>query len=864
MRSLTELVAAAGLATALVACGGPPLPQIAFEGAAPFDEQLTHQGPEALIDGCPAREPSPPALTREQQAAFAWFDGLGLPDFGCRKLVRVATGQWQQVGNHPKENTFRTGFLLGDDGREFTVLTLDLFPLTFERTGDDKPEHERVGYEELDLAAAGEEYLDLLVRLDKGEDDDLPDPSWRRFGERLAERSELFVLARACAAAGHVDLAHRLLDHAAKMPERHTGQPPEGSLRETIADEIAHAMTWRAVVEFEDVTISRGRLLEKFEWLAARFPNNEHRERVEQTIDTLRRMVAEDAAHPARDLDRLEGDALIAELVFRLRDQNGHQWSQPGWCDVFADERGVESPAHRLVQIGYPAVPALIEALTDARLSRSVGYHRDFYFSHTVLTVGDVALAVVERIAGRSFYVPATTSSQMHKDDQVFAVKDEVERWWSAFQKKGEQGLLAEAAAAGDDNSPSQARLLVERFPKGALEHVIAGARAAESPWVREELVRVIGEVEGDGPLAFLEAELDRGPVLGARVAAAAALVRRGRDQAIDTVICIWRELDAGDPESYDDREKLIGFLAACGEARAIEALGRGIDELPVDARLGVVSAMGESGSFLAFSYGLGSGLDPGEGGHRSPEVEAAIEELLVGRLEDREEREGMSGTWDGKSFADPRICDIAGHVLNQLWPDRYDFDLGASLTERERRRVAAQNVWRASQGLAPLPAPARPEPLAQLDPQDALHVREARVEPAGRAAALEQRVARLVGKPLGDAAIVDLLLWVAGHLPRGASGIRLLVDRPGDLTGAVVVVRLLDARVEQEGSPGWHTNTLVSAGDDVLLSSSGTSSREYVLERESWSDLARALRRAFDSGPEAELRIRQTLVLEK
>jgi hypothetical protein len=843
------------------------LPQIAHDGPAPFDEQLEHQGPEALIDGCPAPAASPPALSKAQRRAIAWLDGLGFPDIACHKLVRVATGQWQQVGNKPRENTFRVGFLLGDDGHGFSVLTLDLFTRSYERTPDGTPEPEQVSYEVLDLAEAAGDYLDLLERLAEGEDEDLAAVQWRRFGEQLSERSEVFVLARAAAAAGHEDLAQQMLDFAAKMPVRNTGEPPTEPLEQVLAGEIAHAMTWRAVLAFEQLEISRRRLLEKFEWLAARFPGNEHQERVEQTVAMLRRMIDEDAAHDATavDQDQLEGQALIEELVFQLRDQNGHQWSQPGWCDVFADERGEKSPAHRLAALGYPAVPALIAALDDDRLSRSVGFHRDFYFSHTVLTVGDVALAVLQRIAGRGFYVPATTSSQMHKDDQVKAVKAEVEKWWAAFSEKGEQGVLAEATAAGDANSASQARLLVERYPAGALDKIVEGARKAEDAWVREDLVRVAATIEGDEPVPFLEDELANGPFIGARVAAAVGLHVRGKGSAVPAMIRAWQRFGKPDPEDSWTHEKLIGFLAGCGDVRAIEALETGLDQRPVDVRLNVVSALGDVGSgFSVFASGVGSGIDPGQEHQLTPEVEQAMEQLLAGRLTDLEEREGMSGTWDGEAFTDPRICDVAAHVLEQRFADRYSFKMGASLAERERQRVTALNVWRKGQGQEPLPVPEPRTGPGLDDPSKALDVRQARVEPAGKARALEKKLARLEGQPLAAAAVIDLLVWVSGHLPPGTTGIKLVIDRPGDGTGAVIVVRLLTNKAQQEGSPGWHTNTLVSAGGEALLSSSGTSSRDYRLERESWKDVERSLERALGYPPAAEIRFRQTLVLEE
>jgi hypothetical protein len=155
----------------------------------------------------------------------------------------------------------------------------------------------------------------------------------------------------------------------------------------------------------------------------------------------------------------------VAELIFRLREQNGQQWSQPGSCDIFihdrfGDRKGQKSPAQQLVEIGYDAVPQLIAVIEDDRFTRSVGFHRNFHFSHFVLRVGDCALAILERIAARSFWEPRSTSAAMLKDGQAPAAKAKVQAWWQEFQKKGETRMLIQGTEAGDDASPAQAERL--------------------------------------------------------------------------------------------------------------------------------------------------------------------------------------------------------------------------------------------------------------------------------------------------------------------------------------------------------------------------------------------------------------------
>lgn len=79
---------------------------------------------------------------------------------------------------------------------------------------------------------------------------------------------------------------------------------------------------------------------------------------------------------------------------------------------------------------------------------------------------------------------------------------------------------------------------------------------------------------------------------------------------------------------------------------------------------------------------------------------------LLVAALDDTEARTGMSGTWNGKRFKDPRVCDVAGHVLNALDPARFQFDLSAALDQRDRARLELKNAWRKQHGLPAVPLP--------------------------------------------------------------------------------------------------------------------------------------------------------------
>src|SRR5262249_10530581 len=77
---------------------------------------------------------------------------------------------------------------------------------------------------------------------------------------------------------------------------------------------------------------------------------------------------------------------------------------------------------------------------------------------------------------------------------------------------------------------------------------------------------------------------------------------------------------------------------------------------------------------------------------------------------DDSRERTGMSGTWNGKRFSNPRLCDITGHVLARRWKEPSLFDLSGSLHTRDRQRIELKNVWLKKHGKPPLPLPVKKE----------------------------------------------------------------------------------------------------------------------------------------------------------
>jgi hypothetical protein len=188
----------------------------------------------------------PPSPTDDEiRKAFAWFDSIGLPDLSKARFVRVATGWGEEPAEgKPAESHFAGGFLVSEHGDEFTILFPDLQTAVFKKTGSDTPEHKRVGWEKAEIAKLVQSRIDELNAVAKADPDDRN--PWRRFGERLDEAAELFVLARGAAGAGEEKAAFELYRFAAARD--FDGKKEGKSLADFVAGRIAHAEMWRAVL----------------------------------------------------------------------------------------------------------------------------------------------------------------------------------------------------------------------------------------------------------------------------------------------------------------------------------------------------------------------------------------------------------------------------------------------------------------------------------------------------------------------------------------------------------------------------------------------------------------------------------------
>jgi hypothetical protein len=811
----------------------------------------------------------------EFEACRDWYRKLDFEPLAGMPWVRVATGDTRTAEGKGERNTYLMGFLAaestGEGGKDFEIMTVGRHRLKFTRTAPEEREARRIGFEERDFGTWIKEYLEAPP-----EDPDgianLSGSSHFLNDHPTTPAVTVFHLAMLGDEKGFPAEARRVMARleGAWTVEEGAGKP----LAERLEHEFGHVLIWQAMLACDDPNNPRPDLLEGFERVVQLTPKSRHAERAAGMVELLKRMIAEDEAHAAarraRPFESLSKEDKIKDLIHQLRDQDGGQFMQPGSCSVFNFGQSQDSPADRLAEIGFEAVPFLIEAMLDERLTYGVGFHRNFYFSHEVMRVGEAAEEVFEKISGiqlasqpvvRVFGEDPATFS---KDDGRKSLQEAARRWWREFEAKGERRFLIEEVSRGGESVRELASVLVEKYPADAPAALKAGLKNAKDDWSHYGLVWVVGKADFEGSEAVLRQVIRENRFAMGTLTALAALRKRGAADALELAIALldeektWQEGGWGDRMPADD---LVEFLLESRDEKAARAILARLEKLPLDLRVDVV---------LVLHRVLHGNERPGEA------ALAVSEEILVNLLEDSRRRTGMSGGLGELSFSDPRVCDLAAETLRGGWGGRYAFDYEGPLKVRDRQCLAAANVWRKANGkellaipegeVKPLdaagfaPLRQRFDAMASAEDEAAFvaavmkagvaalpRLLELEAEGAGRrkevagkaVRSLSNRIGKIailpeglvyapvrnwrdamLGKPLDGTAVVDLMSSFFKQADRNGEkvrGIEFEASRAADLSGVEIRIRLVPRERPDDELDQWDGSEDVTLGDEQV-----------------------------------------------
>jgi hypothetical protein len=262
--------------------------------------------------------------------------------------------------------------------------------------------------------------------------------------------------------------------------------------------------------------------------------------------------------------------------------------------------------------------------------------------------------------------------------------------WWSEFQKKGEKQMLIDGVSSGVGSAHVQAEILEKRFPEALVPALIQGARASTIPWTTRRFISLLTTNDSVEAKEFMKNALHDGSAL-CRATAALTLVHKDRAGTIAGMIQEWeRYTNSVPPFDFESSLPIAHFLAAMDSSEAINALKHNLQLRPALFRVAVVNEVADGTSNNHFCL-------INDVRELPPVKSALVEEFLIDALRDEEQHEKISGhcPLDGRIYSNLRVCDKAGHMLKELWRDRYYFDLCASQNIRDIQIAAIQDAWK-------------------------------------------------------------------------------------------------------------------------------------------------------------------------
>ena len=675
-------------------------------------------------------------LSPEDRQLFAWFDSLEFDKFAHLPLIRIETGPGAHYIDEEPENHIEFGFLIQETDKEFSYWDLALEKNDCLKKTEGFAKNYRVDFKRFNIEAAA---TDLIRQIEEEQEKDWHERGFDRFGETISQSCEVFCLARACFQQNKQRAAAELLKLAKKLSDQSRDVSlGKVSLKQGLSIDLGHALFWRTILKFDDPEIPLQEIAGDLGRLQKHFPKSTHIARAASMHSLVLQMIREAKKHqPISDWKKLSVKEQVAEWIFLLREQDGQQFMQPGACDIFyydreffhsdvpADKRKPPSPAQRLVDIGLPAVPHLIKILDDQRFTRSVGYHRDFYFSHHVLRIGDCAERIIERISGGAIQSLRYRDPDDNKGRST-TFRSRAGRWLQDIHDKGEKQVLIELTLNADEASPEQAHQLIEKHPQIALKHIQTAIGKTKSDWVAERLIDAAAKL-GKAAAPFFEEELKSSKSRRLRIVLAnylypwnprlreASLIQefeRAMKESEKMAVRFNRfEPENSDLEDYfDDLETLVDSMLLGDSPTLAQYMVEDFEQWPLGIQFEVLETIASQFE-LRWQPRKDFAIAPEEI-HKlefvpfSEEVKSKLEKLFFHQIDNPVQFRESRRTPSVYGHDSVRLCDISLKLLSKCLPNEYSYKATGSFLEQEKQRIKAINHFRSKNKLPPIPPP--------------------------------------------------------------------------------------------------------------------------------------------------------------
>ena len=293
----------------------------------------------------------------------------------------------------------------------------------------------------------------------------------------------------------------------------------------------------------------------------------------------------------------------IAALIRDLDLVGARQWGQPGWVNLPEDPI-----VSALIQEGNPAVEPLLDCLEkDQRLTRSVGFGRDFFPHRTVIPVSNAADSALRSILQAGF---SGGVKEMRAYWNQYKGRTPDERCYAILKDDSARGRWLEAAnrLVQPENVTTFARgyRMVEPAPTNRPVRLRGeGLRSKSHPSVSELMARRALEVpEADLKAYDLSAASEMGLMLAAWDPAAAGPVAKTLSRRCATVMkysgaqlgdlltqLALVRAQAGDPDAFADYAAWLPGATPEGMAFHLMEILAPLEQYPTNSVLQAAAA---------------------------------------------------------------------------------------------------------------------------------------------------------------------------------------------------------------------------------------------------------------------------------
>ena len=339
--------------------------------------------------------------------------------------------------------------------------------------------------------------------------------------------------------------------------------------------------------------------------------------------------------------------------------------------DVFsANGAGHEkSAAFRLADFGFRAIPQLISAIPDRRLTKCPG----------PLSVGDVAFQVIEQIAGRrfsNFWTPMSST-------RISEYKGTAEKWWDEAKPIGE--LLALANAINTPGNQEGALRLVKRYPLQATELIRTTLLHHPDGLLPQNYISALSRSPDPRARIVLREQAESGFDTRSRVSAASVFRESDPEFTCRILYREWRqfrdrpEQDTSHESNWMDlkREDFINSLEQTGNLKLLKCLTTDLVRRPVVFR--------ETFLWTDEDHILS----------KNPACVKELERAFVAELDDHEGN--LSGSMNSAIFSNSELGDMAAFRLSELLPGKYPGSSNKLYVRRSELRKRLKAIYRDS-----------------------------------------------------------------------------------------------------------------------------------------------------------------------